>query len=133
MAVCLRPFRARPRDIRPVAAGTDREQSPTVKTETKDMEISKLHNLAGMIHIDISEAKEADAFVQDSTWTDYDNDEILHLREQQEIVHQISVLWYEMEGRDLKLLEEIDLEYVNQRWKSFLEELGKSANDVNTP
>ena len=128
MVSCVRPFRARLRDLRPVAPGNESENLPSVKTEAKDAEISKRHDLAGMIQIDISDAKESNALVRDSLSKDYENDEILHLREQQEIVHQISVLWYEMEGRHLKLLENIDLDYVNERWKSFLEELGETVS-----
>jgi hypothetical protein len=129
MAVCLRPFRARLRDLRPVAPGNESEHSPSVKKASKDVEISKHHDLVGMIQIDISEAKEPNARLRESIGNDYENDEILHLREQQEVVDQISVLWYDMEGRHLKWLENIDLEYVNTRWKSFLEELGESVSD----
>lgn len=57
--------------------------------------------------------------LDDEQCTDEDDD-IAHLKEQQEIVDWISRMWYEFEGKFIDCMESIDTTYALERWKMIL-------------
>ena len=126
MVTCLRPSRVHDRDLYPVARTNTVTNIHSKNERTKDATDEIMVTQMGVIHVDIPGARESTLTREANADSDYENDDILHVKEQQEMVHQISMLWYEMEGQHIETLEQIDLDYVNARWKLFLHELGEA-------
>lgn len=126
MVTCLRPSRVHDRDICPVARSNTVTHRQSKEAKPDDPKHKTKVTQMGMIQVDIPGARESTVTPEANADDDYENDDILHFREQQEMVHQISILWYEMEGQHIDTLEQIDLDYVHARWKIFLHELGEA-------